>query len=268
MEPEPPSCPFSLNEIKTAQKFLRYALCALPLVLLCSSIVWADRTSSKVWISLVGSLSLVLNIVLIIVSAGSVAFMAILIAGFMTNPSPIVQLYHFTTLFAFIICIVLLTTGTTHESIVNAAELTAYCVASPRPPSARVIAAEDPTQSLDPGESGAGTPCASDTPAESPLATPSESIEMTLVPSASPDATIPVPSPTPWIDPALEFYSFCEEHWTDWSRRRFVRERTTDRYRVHLAILGLWAMVWILHTSAFVYVEYLAAPATANTPEV
>ena len=70
---------------------------------------------------------------------------------------------------------------------------------------------------------------------------------MTPGPTASSVATMtPVPTPTIFIDPNLTYYQFCSSHWTDWSKKRYVRSRTTDAYEGFAGLLAPWIALFIV----------------------
>jgi hypothetical protein len=54
----------------------------------------------------------------------------------------------------------------------------------------------------------------------------------------------PMATPTNYIDPTLQFYEFCAVHWTQWSRWRFVRDRTVDNYPIQAGLLTIWILAF------------------------
>ena len=47
--------------------------------------------------------------------------------------------------------------------------------------------------------------------------------------------------------------SFCNEYWTKWSRKKFIRTRTIEPYNVFSGIFSIWIITFIFYFCIFIY---------------
>lgn len=155
--------------------WIRIILCVIPIGMLIFSIYWMAMTASKIWIQVVGSAHLALNIILMLFSAGSLVFMIFGVLSIMKNQANIVLImYIVITLISALISLILLGISSEQNAIAYQGYFSSHCI----------------------------------------------SINSTD--------------------------SFCQEYFTDWSKKRYVRVRTTDAYDCVAGILSPWIIFFII----------------------
>jgi hypothetical protein len=211
----------------------RYILCVFPICVIVTSSYWASLVSSGFWISMVGSAHLALNIVIIILSAFQVAFIVVVIAelGIVAEEGLSFLVFGLLGFVTFILAFALLGISTSRKEVLTSAAFVTYCSASC---GLEQGGASELSRRLLAATSVPATP--------TPTATRTPEVPRTMI--ATPQM-IPPPTGTPCINPSLEFYAFCEENCTPWSKRRYARRRLTEQYALLAGFLAPWFAVFI-----------------------
>lgn len=227
--------------------WIRYLLCVFPIVSLIICIVWAAKTSSKNWTTIVNNTILILSIIVMILSIASFVFILFAALSLLRKFEKIFgYFYFFITVVAFIIIFVLLSFGNSSHEISYLSQFDKNCGDSADAP----LIFPTPVVPM---------PTPSPTP---PPLIPSKKLlkaknienfnkihynfneynKMKLL-----DTPIPTqsqwPAPTP-LPPPLSQSAFCKKYWTSWSRRRYIRERTTDIKSVFAGIISPWVILF------------------------
>ena len=242
--------------------WIRFVLCAFPIgsVIICAC--WAAKTASKNWSTIVNNTILILCIIIILFSIASFVFILFATLSILRKLETIfTYLYFFITIIAFIISFVLLSFGNSSHEIDYLSKFDKACGNSKD----AILTFPTPAPTPTPMQTPTKSPQPSSTPIPTPIQTsiPSnqfillhklqirkqlldESLAPTLYPTLTP---LPTPSSTPVATARPKNFSesdFCLNHWTSWSRKKYIRLRTTELKNAYAGIISPWVILFFI----------------------
>lgn len=254
--------------------WIRYALCAFPIASLIISVVWAIKTSSNNWSTIVNHTILILCIITMILSIASFVFILFAALSLFQKLEKIfTYIYFFITIVAFIISFVLLSFGNSSHEISYLSQFDKACGNSndtpltfptpPPTPSPYATPAPSFTPSPSPAQTAAPTNVVANIQKSEKQQTLSKTLNNdnnykiynavklldntpTIQPTNSPIAT-PTITPQPTVPPKnFSESDFCLSHWTSWSRKRYIRERTIELKNAFAGIISPWVILFFI----------------------
>ncbi|KAK8899715.1 hypothetical protein M9Y10_002037 [Tritrichomonas musculus] len=268
---------------------IRFALCAFPIGSLIAVIYWAIITASKNWSTIVNNTILILCIIVAFLSIASFVFILFAALSILQKLEKLfTYLYFFITLSAFIVGFALLSFGNSSHEISYLSNFDKACGNSTD------VVLTFPTPTIPPPSA---TPFATLTQTPEPSLTPTASIlppqpnpsakiilkaeyqflsldnynnnnefledTSSSLPLAIPSSTpLPTPSNSPMPTPRPKNFSdgaFCKEHWTSWSRRKYIRVRTIEAKNIFAGIISPWIIFFCIE---FIILLILQPPKT------
>ena len=236
---------------------IRFLLCIFPIGVIIFCIYWAAITGNGDWSNFVNHTILALNILVILFSVASFVFILFAVLSLFQKLSKVFTIvYSIVTIIAFIIGFVLLSFGNEGHSMDYLSNFEIYCGPSTEGDVVFPTPAPTPTPAPSPAPTLTFLPFTTN---EIPSSLPAdETIEI----SGSAQAAILLEGPVLTIGNGTNT-TFCNDHWTEWSRRRYIRMRTQDSYSAFAGLLSPWIILFCI---AMILV-YIITPKKPKPPQ-